>query len=268
MSNIAPSAQPGTYPIADEVMQLARAMANDMLRDTAGRILTNKAPFSVVYLNSATRKVQRYFANNGLTNYVKDNVILPSMSPAASTDPSVQVAVSISGYFDGVKSSATPALPQDLILPLAVWERVTGSGASFTTVSPCHSDGLPSGVPGGNLGTYEWRNDALVFNGSLNAMDLRLRYEASIPPIGAGADLTTISIPLRDAHEALANWVIYFYGFARGSALRAEAKKNAEDEMDEVINRYVRKDERIAYRSGGFSAGGGRIDGALNGSYK
>lgn len=268
MSNIAPSAQSGSYPIADEVLQLSRALVNDMLRDKGGRILTNSAPFSIVYLNSAIRKVQRHFANNGLTNYVKDNVILPSMPPAASSDPSVQVAVSISGYFDGVKQNAQPTLPADLILPLAVWERITGSGASFTPVAPCQSDGLPSGVPGGNLGTYEWRNDALNFVGSLNPIDLRLKYEGAIPAIGAGVDLTTISIPLRDAHEALANWVIYFYGFARGSELRAEAKKNAEDEMDEVVHRYVRKDQRIAYRSGGYRAGGGPIDGALTGTYK
>lgn len=268
MSNIAPSAQPGTYPIADEVMQLARACVNDMLRDTAGRILTNKAPFSVVFLNSAMREVQRVFANNGLTNYVKDNVILPSMTPAASSDPSVQVAVSINGYFDGVQSKASPALPQDLILPLAVWERVSGSGSSFVPVNPVQNDGLSSGVPGANLGVYEWRQDALNFIGSLNPIDLRLKYEASIPPIAAGTDLTTISIPLRDAHEALAFWVIYYYGFGRGSELRTEAKKNAEDAMDKVINRYVRKDQRIAYRSGGFRAGGGTIDGALTGSYK
>jgi hypothetical protein len=268
MSNIAPSAQSGTYPIADEVMQLARAIVNDMLRDVNGRILTNAAPFSVVYLNSAIRKVQRYFANNGLTNYLKDNVILPSMSAVATTDPSVQVFVSKDGYNDGVQLHASPALPVDLILPLAVWERTSGLGASFTPVLPANDDGLPSRVPGQTLDVYEWRNDALNFLGATSPTDLRIRYEASIPAIGAGANLTQIAIPLRDAHEALANWVAWYYGFARGSELRAEAKKNAEEEMDEVINRYVRKDERIAYRSGGFRAGGGPIDGALTGSTK
>lgn len=268
MSNIAPSAQPGTYPIADEVMQLARALVNDMLRDTAGRILTNKAPFSVVYLNSAMREVQRTFANNGLTNYVKDNVILPSMAPAATTDPSVQVQISANGYFDGVTLHAQPALPVDLILPLAVWERVTGTSTSFTPVNPTQGDGLPSQVPGGNLDIYEWRQDSLNFVGAINPIDLRLKYEASIPPIGTSADLTKVAIPLRDAHEALAFLVIYYYGFARGSELRAEARSNADEAMDKVINRYVRKDQRIAYRSSGFRAGGGTIDGALTGSYK
>src|SRR5260370_22030921 len=190
MSNIAPSAQPGTYPIADEVMQPARAIVNDMLRDTAGRILTNSAPFSVVFMNSAIRKTQRYFANNGLTNYIKDNVILPSMTAVATTDPSVQVFVSKDGYFDGVQLHASPVLPVDLILPLAVWERTSGLGASFTPTLPTNDDGLPSRVPGQTLDVFEWRNDALNFLGATSPTDLRLRYEASIPPIGKGVDLT------------------------------------------------------------------------------
>src|ERR1700724_294837 len=96
----APSAQTGTYPIADEVMQLSRAMVNDMLRDTAGRILTNKAPFATVYLNSAVRRTQRYLAINGVENFINDNVILSNIAPAASADPSVQVFLSATQYFD------------------------------------------------------------------------------------------------------------------------------------------------------------------------
>ena len=269
MSNINPSAQPGTYPIADEVAQLARASVNDMLRDTAGRILTNSAPFTIPYLNSAIRKTQRYFANNGLTNYVKDNVILTGMAPAASTDPSVQVFVSKDGYFDGVKTNPSPVLPNDLILPLMVWERPTNSAAAFQVTNHIDEDGLPSRVPGGSLDIYEWRNDALNFIGATITIDLRLRYEAAITPVGVGANLTQVVIPLRDAHEALATWVIYYYARARrGMEAAAAIKKLAEEEMDEVINRYVRKDQRIAYRPGGFRAGSGPIDGALTGSYK
>jgi len=263
----APSAQSTTYPIADDVMQLARAMVNDMLRTTSGQILTNKAPFTVPLLNSAIRRVQRYFANNGLQNYVKDDVILPNMPPAASNDPSVQVSVSVNGYFDGVQSHAQPALPTDLILPLCVWERQSGAGANFVVVDPVKGDGLPSRVPGQTLQIWEWRNDALNFIGSNITEDLRIRYEAMIPAVGTNQDLTQVSIPLRDAHEALAGWMIYFYAFARGSVMRTESKKIAEEAMDEVVNRYVRKDQRIAFRSHGFSAGG-NIDGALSGSYK
>ncbi len=264
----APSAQTGTYPIADEVMQLARAMVNDMLRDTVGRILTNKAPFSVVYLNSAIRKTQRYFANNGLENFIKDNVILSPITPVATTDPSVQVSISSTGYFDGVNMNAQPVLPADLICPLRISERQTGSGASFSPMNPVRGDGLSSRVPGQTFDDWEWRNDNLNLNGSINTMDLKLRYEASIPAIGTTADLTQVAIPLRDAHEALATWVVWYYAFARGSQLLGKVEQVAKEEMDEVIGRFVRKDNRIAYRARGFRSGGGPIDGALTGSYK
>lgn len=267
MSN-APSAQTGTYPIADECMQLARAMVNDMLRDTAGRVLTNSAPFSIVYLNSAVRRVQRYFANNGLENFIKDNVIITGIPPAASQDPSTQVYISANGYFDGVNMNAQPVLPPDLICPLAIWERQTNSAGSFQPMTPAHGDGLRSQMPGTVFGSYEWRNDNLNLTGCTLTQDLRLRYEASIPAIGTSADLTKVAIPLRDAHEALAAWIVWYYAFARGSEMRVEAKKVAEEEMDEVVNRFVRKDQRIAYRSQGFRAGGGTIDGALTGSTK
>lgn len=267
MSN-APSAPTGTYPIVEGVLQLTRAMVNDMLRDTAGRILTDQAPFTLIYLNSSIRKVQRHYANNGLYSYIKDNVIIPGIPPAASNDPSVQVFLSANGYFDGVNMHATPTLPLDMILPLALFERQTGSGASFSPMSPSRGDGLVSRVPGQTFDDWEWRNDNVNLIGSTNTNDLKCRYESMIPEIASTANLTTTAIPLRDSHEALAAWMCWFYAFARGSEMRAECEKMANEQMDIVVNRYVRKDQRIAYRSKGFQAGGGPIDGALTGSYK
>lgn len=261
-----PSVQTGTYPIAEDVLQLARSMINDMLRDVNGRILTDTAPFTLIYLNAAIRKTQRYFANNGLENYIKDNVILTGIPPCTSTDPSTQVFISPTGYFDGTKMNAQPTLPSDLIVPLAVWERPTGTGGSFTPVNPVRGDGLPSRTPGQTFDDWEWRNDNLNFVGCINQSDLKLRYEAAIPRILSGANLAQTSIPLRDAEDALGAGMCWRFAWARGSEMRVEAKKLWEDEMDQVINRFVRKDQRIAYRSRGFRAGGGPIDGALTGS--
>lgn len=264
----APSGQPTTYPIADDVMQLSRSLVGDMLQSAGGAILTNRRPFTVPMLNSAIRRVQRYYANNGIESNIVDNFLLTGITPAATSDPSVQVWIGATGYFDGVKVNAQPVLPPDLIVPLAVWERTTGTSGSFVPVMPAHGDGLPSRVPGQTFDLFEWRNDRINFIGSTVTEDLRLRYEQALSPIGTNADLTQVSIPLRDSHEALAFWMIYYFGFARGSALRAEAKQNAQEAMDEVVNRHVRKDERIAYRPRGYRSGGGPIDGALTGSYK
>src|SRR5271168_1345424 len=262
--------QVGVFPLAENVLQLARASINDMLRTTAGATLTDTAPFTVVYLNAAIRRVQRELANNGITSNIRDNVILTPVTPAATADPSVQVYISQLAYFDGVNMNPTPTLPNDLIFPLEVWERQTGSAAQFQPMTQ-PQEGLASRIPGSYLGQWEWREDRINMNGSTLTEDLRLRYEASLARITIPvAPLTygSISIPIVDAEDALAAAVTLQYARTRGSALRQEAQEWFKDEMYQIINRYVRKDQRIEFRPRGFRAGSGSIDGALQGDTK
>ena len=257
-------------PIAENVLQLSRASVNDMLRTNAGAILTDTAPFTVIYLNAAIRRVQRELANNGITSNIRDNVIITPLTPAASADPSVQVYVSQLAYFDGVNMNPTPLLPNDLIMPLEVWERQTNSAAQFQLMTQ-PQEGLRSRMPGSYFGQWEWREDRINMNGSTITEDLRLRYEAAIPrltvPI-APATYGNVTIPIVDSEDALAAAVTLQYARTRGSAMRQEAKTWYDDEMYQLINRYVRRDQRIAYRPPGFRAGSGSIDGALQGDTK
>lgn len=263
MSQVATSG----YPIADNVLQLARAGVMDMLRTTSGAILTNTAPFTVVYLNAAIRRTQRELANNGITSNIRDNVIISGLTPAAVSDPSVQVYVSALGYFDGAKLNGNITLPADLILPLEVWERQTGSGAQFMYI-PSPPEGLESRLPGSYFGQWEWREDRINMTGSTITEDLRLRYEASLARVAAGSDFTKVVIPISDGEDVLAAAVVMQYARTRGSAMRQESKGWFDDEMYQLVNRHVRKDQRIAYRPRGYRAGGGRIDGALQGDLK
>jgi len=259
--------QTSSYPIAENVLQLARAGVNDMLRSTAGAILTDTAPFTVVYLNAAIRRVQRELANYGITSNIRDNVIMTPLPPCTVSDPSIQVYVSQLGYFDGTNLNATPTLPTDLVLPLEVWERQTNSGAQFQYM-PRPQEGLQSRIAGSYFGNWEWREDRINMTGSTITEDLRIRYEASLPRVSAGANMSQTSIPIRDAEDVLAAAVVLQYSRTRGSAMRQEAKQWYEDEKFQLVNRYVRQDQRIAYRPRGFRAGGGSIDGALQGDYK
>src|SRR5689334_24789622 len=97
-------------------MDLARSYVNDMYPGTGGtngRILTNSAPFTIPYINSALRTVNRKLRNEGVTYPIKDNVILNNLTPVITADPSVQVFVSFDGYFDGTTMHASPRLPSD-----------------------------------------------------------------------------------------------------------------------------------------------------------
>ena len=257
----------GTYPVAEDVMELARAAVNDMLRTAAGSILTDTAPFTIPMLNSAVRRTQRYLANNGLLSNVVDNAILAAIPVVGNQDPATQVTISATGYFNGVNTFSNPVLPPDLILPLSLAQRQTGSGAQYTPMTPAKGP-LMSRVPGPYYGEWEWRQDQICMIGSTNIMDIRVRYEGRLARISKTADLTQTTINIRDGEDALAFGLVRLYAFSRGAAQRQEAQAAWVAECDELINRYVRKDQRIAVRPQGYAAGGGSIDGALSGDYR
>ena len=259
--------QTGTYPLAENVLNFARAVINDMLRQQAGAILTDTAPFTTIFLNGSVRKTQRYLANNGLFSQVIDNAILTPITPVANGDPATQVSISANGYNDGVNTHGNVVLPPDLILPLSLMQRQTGSGAQFTPMQPSKQP-LQSRIPGPYFGDWEWRDDGIYMVGCSNTMDIRIRYEAQIGRISQTANYSTTSIPIRDGEDALGWGIVMLYAISRGAAQRAEAKAMWTEECDTLINRYVRKDQRIAVRPRGYAAGGGTIDGALSGDYR
>ena len=259
--------QEGTYPIAEDVLNLARALINDMLRTTAGSILVDTAPFTNVFLNSAIRKTQRYLANNGLASNIVDNFILTPITPVANSDPATQVFINAFGYNDGMNMHSQPVLPPDLILPLSIMQRQTGSGAQFTPMWPAKQP-LQSRIPGPYFGEWEWRSDAIFMVGCQNTMDIRVRYEGRLPRVASTADYTKTTINIRDGEDALAAALVFPYAFSRGAAQRAEARALWQEECDQLINRYIRKDQRIAVRPRGYAAGGGSIDGALSGDFR
>jgi hypothetical protein len=263
-------AQTGQYPIAENVLNLARAGINDMQRSTAGSILTDTANNTNVYLNAAVRRVQRELANNGITSNLRDNVILTPLTPAVGSDPSIQVYVSQVAYFDGANMNPTPILPADCLIVYEAWERQTNSAAQFQyMVQP--QEGLQSRMPGSYFYQWEWREDRMNMNGSTITEDLRIRYEATIGRIAVPvAPLTyaNVTIPITDSEDVLASAVVLQYSRTRGSAMRQEANQWFADEMFQLINRHVRRDQHVSYRPRGYSAGGGRIDGALIGTTK
>ena len=262
--------QTGTYPVAEDVMNLSRAIINDMLRTTAGQVLTDVAPFTLPFLNSAIQDLQKALANNGVPANIYDNVILTPLTAVENVDPSVQVYIGPNGYNNGSAISKTPALPTNLIVPLLVWQRVTGSGQQFTKVAESH-DGIQSQQQGTYFAQWEWRNDYIWFNGSTSSLDIRVRYKGSIPYIKTDANFSETVIPIRGGTNALAYGVAAMYSESRNSAVgpaQAQYARTRYDYfMDQLVNEYVRAQQRVAFRSHGFREGEDTIDGSLAGSY-
>lgn len=261
-----PSLPTNVYPTPESVMNLARATINDMLRSSAGQILTDPAPFSLEFINAAIEACQEYLAVNGIPTQIVDNFILTPLTATTSSDPDTQVFVGYQGYFDGVAMNATPALPSDLIVPLRVWQRQTGSSSNFCPMEPAR-DGIRSGQPGSVFGNWEWRQGAIYLNGCTTTQDLRIRYEQSLTDLATSANFSTVTIPIPQSKRALAYLVAYQYAISRGSPQAPTVLQMAEEAMNQIINRQIRADQRIPYRPRGFRSGNS-IDGSLSGSYR
>lgn len=262
-----PSVVVGTYPTAEQVMRLARAIVNDMLRTRDGFTLANQKPYTIEYLNAAIEDVQEFLANNGITSNVKDNVILTPLTAVPTISPATQVYVGIDGYNDGTTLHATPKLPVDLILPLKAWERQTDSNGQFLEMNQ-PQDGLPSRNQGPNFGLWEWREDRIYLIGATSSRDIRVKYEASLATIADTSDFATTVIPIRGGKRALAFGVAEYYAIARGAPQQALAAEKKLENMQQLVNRQVRKDQRIAFRCRGYRDRSNTIDGSLGGSYR
>jgi hypothetical protein len=236
----------------EEVLNLARATVNDTFPGIAGaegRILTDTAPFTLRYLNKALRTLQRKLRLEGVTFPIRDNFILSNLTPVSAQDPSIQVFVNYSGYFDGAVMHATPTLPSDLIQPLDVQEQMVGSLVQFTQMTPLR--GIPSTIQGQWLQYWEWRNYGIYMPGSTQAKNLRLRYTAGQPPINAPASsFSTTAINILDSGDVLADMIASYYAFARGGATTelAALKEEIDDTISDMAQEYIRSSQALVIR--------------------
>lgn len=260
------------FPVVEDITTLWRATVNDTFPGVGGqqgRICTDDAPFTLPYLNSAFRTLQRKLRNEGVTFPVKDNVILYNLTPVVQQDANVQVFVGYNGYFDGTTMHPTPVLPSDLVQPYLVWEQTVGSGFPFQPMTQ-PSEGLPSVLQGPYLGLWEWRNYGIYMVGSNMVKNLRLRYLSGQPPLNVpAADFPNTVVNIMDSQEALALDMAIQYGTSRGANPQAIANltKRRDEAIDDMASEYVRRSQTVQYRrypygNGGSNEGGNGIIGS------
>src|SRR5215467_12658075 len=203
-----PIGQPTLFPTLDQIMQLTRSYVRDTfvgVNGEQGRIYTNDAPWTLPFLNSAIRWMNRALRNSGVTYPIRDNVIIFGIPPQALNNPQVQVNISFDGYFDGQQQHGDKKLPGDLMQPLVLWQRQSNQNQNFAGMKPA-MEGLCSTFPQPWFGEWEWRDYAIWLNGSTQTMDLRLRYVAGQLPFNTvPTDFATTIIHVQDCEEALAH---------------------------------------------------------------
>jgi len=240
-------------------MDLARSIVNDMYPGTGGtngRILTNSAPFTIHYINSAQRTVARELRIEGVTFPIKDGIILPNLTPVSTPSVDVQTFVGFEGYFDGYTLHPTPKLPSDALQVLVVSEQTAGSGLGYSEmIQP--ENGLPSTIQTQVLGMWEWRQYRIYMIGSTATKNLRIRYQSGVVPFNTPpADFDTTYLSILDSEEAVASQIAMLYAGARGGGNVAFAKEMHEKAIDDMSNEWVRRQQQQNFRRPAYEGAG------------
>ena len=269
------------FPTAQNVLDLARSIVNDAfpggvgMIPGAGRILTNDAPFTLPYLNSAFATLQRKLRNGGVTFPIKTQ-ILSNVTPVAAVSSNITVNISYNGYFDGVLNNDSPKLPSDMMQPYILWEQ-PASGAQTNGWNRMYEVGALPGYQQSNWqGCWQWRNYSIYMPGSMIAENLQIQYMSGQPPIYAPPEqFTNVSINIADSTDALAYLVAMKFAEARGAADVTGLQTGFADALDDMIREYVRQSQtrrlvrgafgteapRAGSYGGGFFGGGPYVSG-------
>lgn len=256
-----PNVQELAFPVVEDCLTLWRSIVNDTfpgIAGTQGRIASDNAPFTLPFLNSALRTIQRKLRIEGVTFPIVDGFILNAIPPVVKPDPSVFVNVGYAGTNNGTTSFATPYLPGNLLQPYVVRQRVTGSNLQFADMIQAQQ-GLPSSYQTQWLGMWEWRGYAIWMNGSIQTQDLMIRYQSGQPPINAPASaFPTTPINIIDCQDAVAYLMAVSYGMARGGNPQqiSAAQTKADEAINDMAEEYIRRAQGISYQRESYQGGG------------
>lgn len=170
------------YDTVNTVLNAVRTRANDAIASLAGDVLTNAQPFMQVYTNNGWRRFQEFLANLGYTRLNRE-IVVSAIPPKVGTDPALQCWLGWQGFFDGTALHPSISLPQDLIFPISIWERINGQNIPFLGKMENMVDGLRLWAPNAPLYQYQWtwREDKIFVPGSLSTEDWRIQYAAYFP---------------------------------------------------------------------------------------
>lgn len=172
----------------------------------------------------------------------------------------MQQYLGYNGFFDGLMQWPNPLLPSDCLVPTELWQRANGTGLTYTLVNQSET-GLAKRFQNQQLGEWEWRGDSIYWNGSLVAMDIWIRYISSVtyyPGTTPVSSFPTTTLPFRDSVTALAYLMAEeFSGTRSMPGATVDLAKKADDAINEIANRYVRRSQSVVYEREAFGDEGG-----------
>lgn len=235
------------YDQLDSILNLVRVRCNDAIAALGGDILTDAQPFTQEMANAGWRTLQEYLANQGYTR-CKQEVILGLVPPVATQDPASQTYISWAGCWNGtglVIPPNAPVLPQDMILPLRLWERQSNGNGNFIPMGQI-LDGLPTGVKLPINGMWEWRQDAIYMPGSTITEDIRIRYAGFLPDFLTQGPTQWYEqpVPILRCKNALAYFIAAEAAAPRADLDAESFVQKGEEAANLIFNREVQQKQR------------------------
>lgn len=240
----------------ETVTNLIRAIANDMIYSSAGEILTDTANFMLPLLNDALEWFTNEVNNHGVDTFTKETLLTPltATTNPNPTDPALQTSISDTGYFDGYAMLIGPQLqlPPDLLNPIFLWERKTGSTDNFVPMAE-KADGLPSVTPGDRFKMWDWRQDGIYMPACVQSNDIRLRYKGSLASFVSTDD----TLYFRGACGPIAYKMVSTFLISKNPESAQMAASEALLRIGQIATRNSRQKQRegITRRSYGYSNG-------------
>jgi len=257
-----PIGQPTNFPTLDSIMELVRSIVRDTYPGVGGqqgRIFTNDAPFTLPFLNSAIRWMNRALRNEGVTFPIKDGVVIANLPPQVNFDPAIFVSLGFDGWNNGTTIYGNKRLPGDLLQPLVLQQRVSNTNCTFCRVDKAQEGLSTTWFPQQWFGQWEWRGYAIYMNGSCQMMDLMLRYIAGQSPFNTlPQDFSTTTIHVQDSEEAIAHKMAELYGRRNNgdTQIIANEASAAQEAVEEMALAYVRSQQTTNYRRQSYQGAG------------
>jgi|SRR5271166_251177 len=243
----------GPYDTAEYVLNLARSIINDASLSISGFVLADSQPYTFPLLNEAYRDLQDALYDTNQSRFTRTTQLL-LVTPVMPLDPGITVYINFTNYWNGSQSFNSPILPSDMMEPLKLWERQSYTTNYFSPMFQVN-DGLPSISQTPALRYWDWENDNLIMPGATQTNDLQLKYACYLADLIDGTSPVQI---LRGA-VACAHFLAGEFAASRGSPLADAMFAKANEKVEQMTNRTVKRSNRGNHRRQPYSRRGGNV---------
>ena len=217
----------------ETIVNSARMRLNDMIVSVGGDIVTDNAVFTPTIVNTAWRKQQDKLSSLGFP-VLTGEVVFEGL-PSGLSDSASQTFLDWTGFFDGSALHAAFALPQYMIEPIRLDERIAASG-DFLQMDKL-TRGLPLITKSAWNKFWEWRSGAggagsgaIWMPGTTGTWDVRIRASIYLPDFVPAATTPFISqpVPIVRCEDSFSLYMVAEVCAARGDLDTKTIKSEAD----------------------------------------